>query len=262
MEVPRAGVELELQLLAYTTAIATLDPSCICNLHYSSRQLRILNPLSEPKDWTPVLIELVGFLTTEPQWNLCIEHLFICLLAICISSLEKSLFKSWVVLFLLSCRSSLYNLDINLIYILQIQIASLKNLVIWLLFLFLSQFCKCIFLRNFFNLSKVGICWHSVNNILLLISVLLCNMSTYSLTNYCLYLWFFKLFLLTLSSDSKQPILPGVYHFCGCCCCYYYYYFMGFHVSFYSFSRVNFEDGSQKSFLPELTNWQEPELLT
>ena len=29
MEVPRLGVELELQLLAYTTASATQDPSCV-----------------------------------------------------------------------------------------------------------------------------------------------------------------------------------------------------------------------------------------
>ena len=36
MEVPRLGVQLELQLLAYTTATATLDPSHICNLHHSS----------------------------------------------------------------------------------------------------------------------------------------------------------------------------------------------------------------------------------
>ena len=32
-EVPRLGVESELQLLAYTTATATPDLSCICNLH-------------------------------------------------------------------------------------------------------------------------------------------------------------------------------------------------------------------------------------
>ena len=32
MEVPRLGVDLELQLLAYTTATAMPDPSCICNL--------------------------------------------------------------------------------------------------------------------------------------------------------------------------------------------------------------------------------------
>ena len=30
MEVPRLGVESELQLLAYPTAIATRDLSCIC----------------------------------------------------------------------------------------------------------------------------------------------------------------------------------------------------------------------------------------
>ena len=35
MEGPRLGVELELQLQAYTTAMATPDPSHICDLHHS-----------------------------------------------------------------------------------------------------------------------------------------------------------------------------------------------------------------------------------
>ena len=48
MEVPRLGVESELQLLSYATA--TQDPSRICNLHHSSQQLQILNPLSKAKD--------------------------------------------------------------------------------------------------------------------------------------------------------------------------------------------------------------------
>ena len=46
MEVLRLGVELELQLLVYTTATATPDPSLVCDLHHSSRQCPILNPLS------------------------------------------------------------------------------------------------------------------------------------------------------------------------------------------------------------------------
>ena len=50
MEVPRLGSELELQQLAYTTAIATQDPSRICNLRHSSWQRWILNPLSEARD--------------------------------------------------------------------------------------------------------------------------------------------------------------------------------------------------------------------
>ena len=42
MEFPRLGVKLELQPLAYTTATATPDPNCVCDLHHSSRQYRIL----------------------------------------------------------------------------------------------------------------------------------------------------------------------------------------------------------------------------
>ena len=52
MEVPRLGVQLELQLSAYTTATATRNPSCVCDLHHSSRQRRILHPLSEARDRT------------------------------------------------------------------------------------------------------------------------------------------------------------------------------------------------------------------
>ena len=45
-EVPRLRVDSELQLPASTTAAATWDPSCICDLHHSSRQRRRLNPLN------------------------------------------------------------------------------------------------------------------------------------------------------------------------------------------------------------------------
>ena len=44
MEVPRLRVQLELQLLTYTTATATQDPSRICDLYHSSRAPQILNP--------------------------------------------------------------------------------------------------------------------------------------------------------------------------------------------------------------------------
>ena len=53
MEVPRLGVESELQLLAYPTATATWDLSRICDLHLSSQQYRILNPLSEASGIEP-----------------------------------------------------------------------------------------------------------------------------------------------------------------------------------------------------------------
>ena len=57
VEVPRLGVESELQLLAYTTAKAMWDPSCVCNLYHSSRQCQIPDPLSEARDQTHNLMD-------------------------------------------------------------------------------------------------------------------------------------------------------------------------------------------------------------
>ena len=57
MEVPRLAVESELQLPAYATATAKLDPSHVCDLHYSLWQHQILYPLSEARDQTCSLMD-------------------------------------------------------------------------------------------------------------------------------------------------------------------------------------------------------------
>ena len=44
------GVELELQLPAYTTATAVGDPSRVCDLHHRSRQRWVLNLLNTARD--------------------------------------------------------------------------------------------------------------------------------------------------------------------------------------------------------------------
>uniref|UniRef100_A0A8D0ZHL9 Uncharacterized protein n=1 Tax=Sus scrofa TaxID=9823 RepID=A0A8D0ZHL9_PIG len=66
MEVPRLGIESELQLPVYATTTATRNPNCIFSLHCSSWQRRILNPLSKARDGTCNLMFLVGFLSTAP----------------------------------------------------------------------------------------------------------------------------------------------------------------------------------------------------
>ena len=68
MEVPRLGVESELQLEAYTTATATPYPSHICDLHHSSRQHWIFNPLSEASDGTLVLMH-TSWVLNPPNHN-------------------------------------------------------------------------------------------------------------------------------------------------------------------------------------------------
>ena len=58
MEVPGLGVKWELQLAAYTTAMARPDPSHICNLCWSLQQCQRLNPLNEARDGTPILTDI------------------------------------------------------------------------------------------------------------------------------------------------------------------------------------------------------------
>ena len=57
MEVPRLGVKPELQLLACTTVTALWDLSHVCNLHHSSQQCLILNPLGEARNGTCLLMD-------------------------------------------------------------------------------------------------------------------------------------------------------------------------------------------------------------
>ena len=70
LEFPRLGVQLELQLPAYTTATVMPELNHICDLYHSSRQRWIFNPQSrawiQPESsWIPV-----RFLSTEPWWKL------------------------------------------------------------------------------------------------------------------------------------------------------------------------------------------------
>ena len=57
VEVPRLGIRLELQTLAYTTATAMWDPSRLCDLHHNSWQCWILNPQSEARGRARVLMD-------------------------------------------------------------------------------------------------------------------------------------------------------------------------------------------------------------
>ena len=57
MEVARLGVKWEIELLAYATATATWDPSQVCDLHHSSQQRQIFNPLSKARDHTHVFMD-------------------------------------------------------------------------------------------------------------------------------------------------------------------------------------------------------------
>ena len=72
MEVPKLGVESELYLPAYAAATATRDPSRVCDLHDSSRQCQMLNPLSETGDRTHILMDTsrVRYLLSHNQNSL------------------------------------------------------------------------------------------------------------------------------------------------------------------------------------------------
>ena len=56
MEVPSLKIDSELQLPAYTAAVAMQDPSHGCNLHHSPQPHWILIPVSEARDRTRILM--------------------------------------------------------------------------------------------------------------------------------------------------------------------------------------------------------------
>ena len=57
LEISRLEIKSELQLPAYATATATPDLSRVCDLHCTSWQCQILNPRSEARDQTHVLVD-------------------------------------------------------------------------------------------------------------------------------------------------------------------------------------------------------------
>ena len=64
LEIPRLGIESELQLPAYTTATAMPDLSHICDLCCSWWEPQILNPLSKARDGTRILMDTSQVLNT------------------------------------------------------------------------------------------------------------------------------------------------------------------------------------------------------
>ena len=66
----------ELQMPAYTTATAMQDLSCFCDLHLSSQQHQILNPLSKARDGTCILWDASQIRSTEPRQELQERSLF------------------------------------------------------------------------------------------------------------------------------------------------------------------------------------------
>ena len=88
IEIPGLGVESELQLSAYATAIAMWDLSCICDLHHSLQQHWILHPLSEARDPTCILMD-VRFLTCWAAKGTP-QSFFICKMRIPLFTLQES----------------------------------------------------------------------------------------------------------------------------------------------------------------------------
>ena len=60
-KIPGVELELQLQLPVFTKATATRDPSWVCDLHHSSWQHRILNPLNGARNQTQIIMDTSWF---------------------------------------------------------------------------------------------------------------------------------------------------------------------------------------------------------
>ena len=111
MEVPRPGVELELQLLAYATATAMPDLRSVCDLHHSSGNAGSLIHWARPGIEPASSWILVSFVTSEPQWELlkCVSYrqlrvaswcfypfIHLCLLTSCLCCMHLIWLPMWL----------------------------------------------------------------------------------------------------------------------------------------------------------------------
>ena len=104
MEVPRLGVESELQLQAYATATATWGPSHICGLCCSLWQPWILNILSEARDQTCILRDTSWVLNPLSHYRNSQDFWIKCKMSTCSKLIEilDSLSLGFIVLWLLN----------------------------------------------------------------------------------------------------------------------------------------------------------------
>ena len=109
IEIPRLGVESELQVLGWATAISMQDLSHICDLYHSSWQYQILNPLNKAWYQTWILMDISQVChpwTTirTPKWDFFYFFWYIllvwrnttdfCILILCFAVLQNSFISS------------------------------------------------------------------------------------------------------------------------------------------------------------------------
>ena len=80
---------------SWATAMATWDLSHICNLYYSLRQHRILNPLSEARDWTLILMAASQVLNPLSHSRYSWEVVFLHVILLGASILSPRLWAPW-----------------------------------------------------------------------------------------------------------------------------------------------------------------------
>ena len=149
------------------------DPSHACDLHHSSQQHQILNPLIEPRNWTCILMDTSWVHVPEPWWELPLMVFLKTAILTGVSDISTwfwfafSLLISILNIFLCVCWPSTFPLWKNIYLVIQF-FCPFFNQVVWFLFfcfLFLGgcfvfwcwvvmSYLYIVFLFNFLQMIK------------------------------------------------------------------------------------------------------------